>query len=106
MRTYRPKKTWDLKEINRAVDIILSSGAETISTIEVEAVLASHPAIEAAAVVGRPNDDLGEVPCACVRLKEGCRASAQEIVEFCEDKLAHYMVPRSVDFGDLPTSST
>ncbi|GFZ09443.1 AMP-dependent synthetase and ligase family protein [Actinidia rufa] len=91
---------------DRAVDLILSSGGETISTIEVEAVLASHPAIEAAAVVGRPNDDLGDVPCAFVKLKEGCRASAQEIVEFCEDKLAHYMVPRSVDFGDLPTSST
>ncbi|GMY09714.1 probable acyl-activating enzyme 1, peroxisomal [Fagus crenata] len=90
---------------DRSKDIIISGG-ENISTIEVEAVLFSHPAVLEAAVVGRPDDHWGETPCAFVKLKDGCNASAEEIIKFCRDKLPRYMAPRSVVFMDLPKTST
>ncbi|XP_002270022.1 butanoate--CoA ligase AAE1 isoform X1 [Vitis vinifera] len=90
---------------DRSKDIIISGG-ENISTIEVEAVLFSHPAILEAAVVGRPDDHWGETPCAFVKLKEGCNANANEIIKFCRNKLPHYMAPKTVVFYDLPKTST
>ncbi|XVF18127.1 hypothetical protein REPUB_Repub10bG0185400 [Reevesia pubescens] len=91
---------------DRAKDIIVSGG-EIISTLEVEAVLLSHPKVLEAAVVGKHDDDLKEKPCAFVKLKEGNGAiSCEEIVKFCEEQLPDYMVPRTVVFGELPVNST
>ncbi|KAA8537418.1 hypothetical protein F0562_026895 [Nyssa sinensis] len=90
---------------DRLKDIIISGG-ENISTIQVESVLFSHPAILEAAVVGRPDDYWGETPCAFVKLKDGCNASAREIIEYCRDHLPHYMAPRTVVFEELPKTST
>ncbi|KAK3029171.1 hypothetical protein RJ639_039726 [Escallonia herrerae] len=58
---------------DRSKDIIISGG-ENISTVEVETVLFSHPAVLEAAVVGRPDDHWGQTPCAFVKLKEGFNA--------------------------------
>ncbi|GLT60096.1 hypothetical protein SLA2020_328780 [Shorea laevis] len=94
---------------DRAKDIINSSGGEVISTLEVEAVLLSHPKVMEAAVVGKVGDDhVGETPCAFVKLKEeDCSACmGKEILEFCGDRLPKYMVPHRVIFGDLPINST
>ncbi|CAK9156318.1 unnamed protein product [Ilex paraguariensis] len=90
---------------DRAVDMIIS-GEESISTLEVEAVLLSHPLVMEAAVVGKPDDLLGETPCAIVKLKEGFGVTSEEIIKFCADHLPHYMAPRTVVFGDLPVNST
>lgn len=90
---------------DRSKDIIISGG-ENISTIEVESVLFSHPAVLEAAVVGRPDDYWGEIPCAFVKLKEGFNASEEEIIKYCRDHLPHYMAPRTVVFEDLPKTST
>eukprot|EP00268_Persea_americana_P049006 TRINITY_DN5217_c0_g1_i2.p1 TRINITY_DN5217_c0_g1~~TRINITY_DN5217_c0_g1_i2.p1 ORF type:complete len:609 (-),score=88.89 TRINITY_DN5217_c0_g1_i2:607-2274(-) len=90
---------------DRSKDIIISGG-ENISTIEVESVLFSHPAVLEAAVVGRPDEHWGETPCAFVKLKDGCDASAEEIIKFCRARLPHYMAPRTVIFEDLPKTST
>ncbi|KAI3459963.1 hypothetical protein Pfo_016626 [Paulownia fortunei] len=90
---------------DRSKDIIISGG-ENISTIEVESVLFSHPAVLEAAVVGRPDDHWGETPCAFVKLKDGCAASAEDIIKYCRDKLPRYMAPRTVVFEDLPKTST
>ncbi|XVF63540.1 hypothetical protein PTKIN_Ptkin09bG0094900 [Pterospermum kingtungense] len=90
---------------DRSKDIIISGG-ENISSIEVESVLFSHPAVLEAAVVARPDDYWGETPCAFVKLKDGCNASAEEIIKYCRDKLPHYMAPRTVVFQDLPKTST
>ncbi|KAG5592414.1 hypothetical protein H5410_042928 [Solanum commersonii] len=90
---------------DRSKDIIISGG-ENISTIEVESVIFSHPSVLEAAVVGRPDDHWGETPCAFVKLKNGCNASADEIIKHCRDRLPHYMAPRTVIFDDLPTTST
>uniref|UniRef100_A0A5B6YUR2 Putative 4-coumarate:coenzyme A ligase 4 n=1 Tax=Davidia involucrata TaxID=16924 RepID=A0A5B6YUR2_DAVIN len=90
---------------DRLKDIIISGG-ENISTIEVESVLFSHPAILEAAVVGRPDDYWGETPCAFVKLKDGCNVSATQIINYCRDHLPHFMAPRTVVFEDLPKTST
>ncbi|KAJ1391266.1 AMP-dependent synthetase/ligase [Sesbania bispinosa] len=90
---------------DRSKDIIISGG-ENISSIELEGVIFSHPAVLEAAVVGRPDDYWGETPCAFVKLKEGCSATAEEIIQFCQNRLPRYMAPRTVVFADLPKTST
>ncbi|KAJ1403872.1 AMP-dependent synthetase/ligase [Sesbania bispinosa] len=91
---------------DRAKDIIYSKG-EAVSSLEVEAVLLNHPKVLKVAVVGRYNDEcLVESPCAIVKLKDGCSATVEDIIMFCEDQLATNMVPKSVVFEDLPVNST
>src|SRR3546814_11750808 len=66
----------DLKD--RSKDVIISGG-ENISTIEVEGVLYRHPAVLEAAVVAKPDDHWGEIPCAFVKVKDGAAVTGQEI---------------------------
>ncbi|KAM7523994.1 hypothetical protein LguiA_013896 [Lonicera macranthoides] len=90
---------------DRLKDIIISGG-ENISTVEVETVLFSHPAVLEAAVVARPDNHWGQTPCAFVKLKEGFEVNEEEIIKFCRDHLPHYMAPRTIVFEDLPKTST
>ena len=90
---------------DRAKDIIISGG-ENISTIEVESALYRHPAVLEAAVVARPDEKWGEVPCAFVTLKPGAVATQAELIAFCRERLAHYKAPKAVVFGPLPKTST
>src|SRR5271169_3246977 len=90
---------------DRSKDIIISGG-ENISTIEVEDVLYRHPSILDAAVVARPDPMWGETPCAFVTLKSEATATADEIIAFCRERLAHFKAPRAVIFGLLPKTST
>jgi len=90
---------------DRSKDISISGG-EHISTIEVEGALYRHPAVLEAAVVGRADEKWGETPCAFVCLKPGKEVTEEEIIAFCRDHLAHFKVPRSVIFGELPKTST
>jgi fatty-acyl-CoA synthase len=90
---------------DRAKDIIISGG-ENISSVEVENVLYSHPAIMEAAVVARPDDYWGETPCAFVTLKQGAEAGEQEIIDYCRDNLAHFKAPKTIIFEELPKTAT
>ncbi len=91
---------------DRSKDIIISGG-ENISSIEVEGVLYDHPAVLAAAVVAKADEKWGETPCAFVELKDSAAdVSADDIIAFCRDRLAHYKCPRHVVFGALPKTST
>jgi fatty-acyl-CoA synthase len=90
---------------DRAKDIIISGG-ENISSLEVEDVLSRHPAVLSAAVVAKPDPRWGETPCAFVELKDGAQASAEEVIAFCREHLAHFKAPREVVFGPLPRTST
>jgi fatty-acyl-CoA synthase len=90
---------------DRSKDIIISGG-ENISTIEVEDVLYRHPCVLEAAVVARPDPMWGETPCAFVTLKPEASATAEEIIAFCREHLAHFKAPRTVIFGPLPKTST
>ncbi|MBX6373953.1 MAG: acyl-CoA synthetase [Acetobacteraceae bacterium] len=90
---------------DRSKDIIISGG-ENISSIEVEEVLFKHPAVALAAVVAKPDERWGETPCAFVELKPGASATAEELIAFCRERMAHFKVPRAVVFVDLPKTST
>jgi fatty-acyl-CoA synthase len=91
---------------DRAKDIIISGG-ENISSLEVEEVLYRHPKVLEAAVVARPDEKWGETPCAFVTLREGAdAASAEEIIGWCRDHMAHFKTPRTIVFGPLPKTST
>ncbi len=90
---------------DRAKDIIISGG-ENISSVEVEIALYKHPSVQLAAVVARPDEKWGETPCAFVQLKPGENATADEIIAFCRDQLAHFKAPKTVVFGPLPTTAT
>ncbi len=90
---------------DRAKDIIISGG-ENISSLEVEEALYKHPAVLEAAVVARPDDHWGETPCAFVTLKPGEQTGGDEIIAYCRDNMAHFKVPRTVVFGELPKTST
>lgn len=94
-----------IKIKDRSKDIIISGG-ENISSIEVEDVLYRHPAVLAAAVVAKADARWGETPCAFVELKEGATVTAQDIVAHCKQHLAGFKVPRSVEFCELPKTST
>jgi fatty-acyl-CoA synthase len=90
---------------DRSKDIIISGG-ENISSIEVEDALYKHPAVQAAAVVAKPDERWGETPCAFIELKPGQSASADDLIAWCRDQLARYKVPRHVVFVELPKTST
>ena len=85
---------------DRSKDIIISGG-ENISSIEVEDALYKHPAVQAAAVVAKPDDKWGETPCAFVELKPGAKASADELIARCKQNLAGYKVPRHIVFARI-----
>jgi len=90
----------------RADDLIIRGG-ENISPEEVENVLYSHPAVEEAAVIGVPDPEWGQQPRAVVVLKKGKKASPDELIEYCREKLSSFKRPRSVVFVDeLPRTST
>ncbi|XBI96489.1 hypothetical protein VPH35_032764 [Triticum aestivum] len=93
---------------DRSKDVI-SSGGENISSIEVESMLYSHPAVSEAAVVAWPDEFWRETPCAFVSPKDGAAGvvTAAEVVVWSRERMAGYMAPKTVVFcGELPKTST
>jgi len=91
---------------DRSKDIIISGG-ENISSIEVEDTLYGHPAVAHVAVVAKPDEKWGETPCAFVELKSDADApTAEDLIAFCRDRLAHYKCPRHIVFREIPKTST
>ncbi|MDT8878767.1 acyl-CoA synthetase [Halomonas saccharevitans] len=104
LAVWHPDGYLEIKD--RSKDIIISGG-ENISTIEVEDAVYSHPAVEEAAVVAKPDEKWGETPCAFVKLKVGYgEVTEQEIIEHCRKHLARFKVPKTVIFTELPKTST
>lgn len=94
-----------IKITDRAKDIIISGG-ENVSSVEVEGALMHHPAVSLCAVVAKPDDKWGEVPCAFVELKEGASATEEELIAFVRSRLAGFKTPKKVVFRELPKTST
>lgn len=94
-----------LRILDRSKDIIISGG-ENISSIEIEDTLYSHPAVQEAAVAAKSDDKWGETPCAFVTLKQGKNATAEELIEWCRENMAHYKCPKNIIFRELPKTST
>ena len=92
--------------LDRVTDIIIVGGFNVYPQ-EVEGILHTHSAIAHAVVVGMPHPVNGQVPKAFVQLREGAQVTSREIIDFCKKHLAHFKVPRSVEFMEsLPLSST
>ncbi len=90
---------------DRSKDIIISGG-ENISSVEVENVVAKHPAVSLVAVVAKPDEKWGETPCAFVELAPGKNATEEDIIHFCKENMAGFKRPKHVIFGELPKTST
>ncbi|CAM8968212.1 unnamed protein product [Rhodiola kirilowii] len=94
---------------DRSKDVIISGG-ENVSSVEIESVLFTHPSMDEAAVVARPDEFWGETPCAFVSLKKGGlrkQPSDKELMEYCRERMPHFMVPKTVVFvEELPKTST
>ena len=83
--------------VDRKKDMIIS-GAENIYSAEVENALSGHPAVLEVAVIGVPDEKWGEAVKAVVALREGMKATEEELIEHCKQRLASYKKPKSVDF--------
>jgi long-chain acyl-CoA synthetase len=86
---------------DRVKDMIVTGGENVYST-EVENVLANHPAVGEVAVIGIPSDTWGEAVHAVVVLKDGMKATADDLIDFAKSFLAGFKVPKSVEFHDGP----
>ncbi|MBE0614953.1 MAG: long-chain fatty acid--CoA ligase [Burkholderiales bacterium] len=92
--------------VDRVKDMINLSGFK-VWPAEVEQVLYRHPAVKEIAVYGIPDPLKGEAVKAAIVLKEGARATEQEIIDYCREKLAVYKAPELVAFvKELPKSAT
>lgn len=91
---------------DRIKDMIVSGG-ENIYSSEVEAALFAHSDVVDAAVIGVPDDNLGEAVKACIVKKEGSTLSEEDLIEFCKEKIASYKKPKSVDFiSEVPRNAS
>jgi long-chain acyl-CoA synthetase len=92
--------------VDRKKDMIIRGGYNVYPR-EIEEVLYEHPAVSEAAVIGVPDDSLGEEVAAIVVLKEGADASADDLRAFAKERVAAYKYPRTVWFSDeLPKGPT
>lgn len=92
--------------VDRLKDMVVRGGFNVYPR-EIEDVLMQHPAVSMAAVLGVPNDELGEEVKACVIRKPGVEVTEQELVGWCRERLAAYKYPRIVEFRDsFPMTAT
>lgn len=84
---------------DRKKDVIITGG-ENVSSIEVEDVLFSHPAVAEVAVIGVPSEKWGETIKALVVRAEGAEVTEADLIAWCKDKAAGYKAPTSVEFRD------
>jgi len=92
--------------VDRKKDVIVTGGENVYST-EVENILYGHPAILECAVIGVPHEKWGEAIQGIVVLKPGQHTTAEEIIQFCKDHIAHYKAPKSIDFTEaLPRTGS
>jgi fatty-acyl-CoA synthase len=95
---------WYFTVRDRKKDMFISGG-ENVYPVEIENVLYQHPAVHMCAVVGLPDARWGEVGLACVVLKPGAHATADELMAHLSSRLARFKVPRRVELLDaLPLS--
>jgi acyl-CoA synthetase (AMP-forming)/AMP-acid ligase II len=92
--------------LDRLRDVIITGG-ENVYGPEVESVLNACPGVSEGVVIGIPDERWGEAVKAVVIAAPGARLTADEVIAFCRDRLAHYQCPASVDFAaDLPRNAT
>jgi acyl-CoA synthetase (AMP-forming)/AMP-acid ligase II len=94
-----------LYAVDRAKDMVVTGGMN-VSSAEVEAVLAEHPAVKAAAVIGLPSEEWGEAVTAIVVLRDDGDVTPAELMQFARARLAGYKSPKAVYFvSEFPLNS-
>jgi len=92
--------------VGRLKDMLIRGG-ENIYPREIEEFLYTHPDVADVQVFGVPDEKFGEEICAWIRLREGARADADAIRQYCRERIAYYKVPRYVEFvQDFPMTIT
>ena len=92
--------------VGRIKDMVIRGG-ENVYPREIEEFLYRHPKIQDVQVIGVPDRHYGEELCAWVRLRDGESATAEQIRAFCQGQIAHYKVPRYIEFvSDFPMTIT
>ena len=92
--------------VGRLKDMVIRGG-ENVYPREVEEFLYGHPKVQDVQCFGVPDARYGEVLCAAIILRSGATAPAEEVIEFCRGKIAHYKIPHHVRFvGDFPKTVT
>lgn len=95
----------NLQITDRLKDMFICGGFNCYPA-EIENTLAAHPAIASAAVIGAPDERLGEVAHAFAVLRPGCRLDEAELIAWCRERMANYKVPRGATFLDaLPLNA-
>jgi long-chain acyl-CoA synthetase len=87
--------------VDRVKDMIISGG-ENIYSVEVENIIAQHPAVQSCAVIGIPHEEWIETVHAIIVPHAGVAVEAAEIIAHCRARIAHYKCPRSVEFRIEP----
>ena len=88
--------------VDRAKDLVIRGGFNVYPR-EIEEVLYAHPEILEAAVIGKPDERLGEEVVAVVVRRDGSEVSAEEIIAYCRERVAAYKYPREIRFvSELP----
>ena len=83
--------------VGRLKDMVIRGG-ENVYPREIEEFLYRHPKIQDVQVIGVPDPRYGEEICAWIKLHDGKTATAEEIREFCKGEIAHYKIPRYIEF--------
>ncbi|MBU2498484.1 MAG: AMP-binding protein [Proteobacteria bacterium] len=91
--------------VDRKKDLVISGG-ENVYPGEVEEVIQRHPSVRDVAVIGIPDDRLGEIVAAIIEPAPGRVLSEEEMTSFCEKNLPHYKRPRRIIFDQVPRSTT
>jgi long-chain acyl-CoA synthetase len=92
--------------VDRSKDLVIRGGYNVYPR-EIEEVLFAHPAIAEAAVIGKPDDRLGEEVVAVVVVRPGFELSADDVIAYCKERVAAYKYPREVRFlAELPKGPT
>jgi acyl-CoA synthetase (AMP-forming)/AMP-acid ligase II len=95
-----------LRITDRKKDMFIVGGFNAYPA-EIEGIIGAHPAVAQVAVVGVPDERLGEVGWAYVVCKPGAQVDHHELIGWCRDQMANFKVPRHVEFVDeLPTNAT
>lgn len=91
--------------VDRRKDTIISGG-ENVYPVEIENVLQSYPGVQDAAVIGTPDERLGEMVTAVIEPAPGMELSEEKIASFCGENLQRYKRPRRIIFGKVPRNLT
>ena len=91
--------------VDRKKDLVICGG-ENIYPVEVEEIILRHPKVHDVAIIGIPDERLGEIPLAVIEAKPDSNLEQDEVISFCEENLPRFKRPRSIIFDHVPRNPT